>query len=194
MRQLDAARQWYGGLPVHARLVSTALFAAIAALLLIVALRGLGWYLDGSERLADSEPRYARLQGYIHSVDALRDSSAAIDQALDGLTYSADRDVAATGAAAQQQLRRLLESAGMAVSGSQVLSPEEHEGFQEIRMDLEASGSMAALEQALIALREARPLVFVQSLQVTPVRTRSRNAPDEQNIALSLNVSVVKLQ
>lgn len=187
---LENFRAW----PGHIRLVAGTLLGTILLLLLLVTLRGVSWYLQGSERLAYTEPRYARLQGFIHSVDTLRVSSAEVAASLRDLSYPAEDDLAATGASAQQHLRRLLEGAGMDVSGSQVLAPEEHEGYLEIRLDLEANGSMEALEQALLALREARPLVFVRSLDLTPQHNRRRNAPEIQNVALSLKASVVKLQ
>lgn len=194
MSQVQALARNFWAWPGHVRLVAGTLFGTVFLVLLLVAMRGVSWYLQGSERLAFTEPRYARLQGFIQSVDTLRINSAEVASSLRDLTYPAEDDLAATGASAQQHLRRLLESSGLDVSGSQVLSPEEHEGYLEIRLDLEANGPMEALEQALLALSEARPLVFVRSLDLAPQHNRRRNAPEVQNVVLSLEASVVKLQ
>lgn len=194
MSVFTEAARWYRMLPGHARVVSGVLVLALVLLILVVASRGLGWYIEGSERLAYAEPRYARLQGFILNVDALRASSEQINETLSGLAYPASAGLAGAEADAQQQLRGLLRTAGMEVSGSQVMSPKEHEGLVEIRLQLDAAGSMEALEQALVALRDARPLVFVGSLEVTPLRSRRRDAPEIQNVSLSLRASVVKLQ
>ena len=185
---------WYRDLPGSAQVVCGVLAAGFALLFFLVAARGLSWYLEGNERLLSSEPRYARLQGFIQHVDALRASNQQIGDSLSELAYPADEGNASVAAVAQQQLRRLLDTAGMQVSGSQVLSPTEHAGLVEIRLQLDASGPMEALEQALVALRDARPMVFVSSLEIAPVQNRQRNAPVVQNVSLSLQASVVKLQ
>ena len=44
----------------------------------------------------------------------------------------------------------------------------------------------------LLGLREARPLILVRSVEVTPALNRRQ--PTAQNIAVSLRVSVLKLQ
>ncbi len=179
-------------LPVHARLVAGVLLAAIVLVLLLVAGRMLSWYGEGSQRLQHAEPRIGRLLGFADSVETLRTSSEHANQRLEALAYPASDDLASTGANAQQQVRRLAEMAGLGVTGSQVLGPTAHDGFQEIRIDLTASGTMESVEQVLLGLREARPLVLVRSVEMTPVLNRRQQTA--QNLSLSLRVSVLKLQ
>ena len=179
-------------LPAHARFVAGVLLAFLVVLLLLAAGRMLSWYADGSQRLQYAEPRIARLLGFADSVETLRESSEHIGQRLEALAFPATMDLASTGANAQQQVRRLAEAAGLAVTGSQVLGPTAHEGFQEIRIDVTASGTMEDVEQVLLGLREARPLILVRSVEVTPALNRRQ--PTAQNVAVSLRVSVLKLQ
>lgn len=178
-------------LPRHAQLVAAGC-AGVTALVLLLILSSLwGWHSDNKHRLEDIEPRIARLLGYIHSHDQLDDASARAHDQLATLTYPASSDSAATGANIQQQLRHQLEAAGLGVTGSQVLAAQARQGFEEIRVNLTASGSMEALDQALLALQQMRPLVLVNSLELSPARAR-RNDP-EQNVMLQLGVSVVRL-
>ncbi|MEQ9465303.1 MAG: type II secretion system protein GspM [Haliea sp.] len=179
-------------MPAHARVVAAVLVAALFVLLLLVAGTMVSWYAEGSQRLQHAEPRIARLLGFADSVEALRASSEQIGQRLEALAYPATADLASTGANAQQQVRRLAEAAGLGVTGSQVLGPTGHDGFQEIRIDVTASGTMDGVEQVLLGLREARPLILVRSIEVTPVLNRRQQTV--QNVALSLRVSVLKLQ
>jgi len=179
-------------LPAQARLVAGGLLAVLLVLLLLVTGRMLSWYAEGSQRLQHAEPRIARLLGFADSVDTLRESGTHIGQRLEALTYPATTDMASTGANAQQQVRRIAEAAGLGVTGSQVLGPTAHEGFQEIRIDLTASGTMESLEQVLLGLREARPLILVRSIEMNPVLDRRQQTA--QNLSLSLRVSVLKLQ
>lgn len=179
-------------LPTHARLVAGVLLAVLLVLLMLATGKMLSWHAEGSQRLEHAEPRIGRLLGFADSVEALRESSEHIGQRLQALAYPATTDLASTGANAQQQVRRLAEAAGLEVTGSQVLGPTAHEGFQEIRIDVTASGTMEDLEQVLLGLREARPLILVRSVEVTPALNRRQ--PTAQNVALSLRVSVLKLQ
>lgn len=179
-------------LPWHARVVAVALLALLLIVLLLAFSGMISRYSDASQRLSSAEPRIARLLGYAGSVEALRESSEHISQRLAAATYPADADPASVSANAQQQVRRLIEAAGLRVSGSQVLGPAPGEGFQEVRIDLTANGSMADLDALLLALPEARPIILVRSIEVSPTPNRRNLA--EQSLALSLRVSVLSLQ
>ncbi|MFA5496326.1 MAG: type II secretion system protein GspM [Porticoccaceae bacterium] len=178
-------------LPRHAQVVAAGCAGAIALVVLVILSSLWSWHSDNSQRLEDIEPRIARLLGYIHSFDQLDVAAAHTHAQLASLTYPAGSDSAATGANVQQQLRHQLEAAGLSVTGSQVLAAQARQGFEEIRVNLTASGSMEALDQALLALQQMRPLVLVNSLELSPARAR-RNDP-EQNVMLQLGVSVVRL-
>ena len=80
----------------------------------------------------------------------------------------------------------------MQVSGSQLLAPVAHDGFQELRLELKVTGPMVALERALFALQQARPAVLLRSLELAPKRDRRQD--DNRDVIFSLAVSVVKLR
>ena len=178
-------------LPAHARFVVATLLAGILVLLLAVAVLSLRWFAAGSEQLRAAEPRYSRLAGLDQSVDILRRGSEQAKGRLAELTYPASEALPATEASAQQQLRGLLEAAGMQVSGSQLLEPVEHDGFLELRLELKARGTLAAFESLLVALPVARPTVLVRAMDLTRANTRRREPSED--IVLSLSASVVKL-
>jgi len=180
-------------LPRNAQAVLGVLVGVFAVAVLMVLVWSWNWYATASEQLHLLEPRYARLMGYSDSTEQLRASARDAAQQLVGLTYPAEADMPSSGARAQQQLREVLTAAGLAVSGSQVLSPVEHEGFAEIRIDLTTTGPMAGLEQALLSLYAEKPLVFVHSVDITPQRNR-RQQEAGQEVVVKLGVSVVKLQ
>lgn len=183
----DYLRRW----PRHAQMVAGISLSVVLVAMLYILSSLWAWYADGTRRLEDMEPRIARLHGFVQSEDVLLDSSAAIAAELATLTYPATADSVATGAGVQQQLRAQLESAGLAITGSQVLPAVSLQGLEEIRINLTATGSVEDVDQALLALQEARPLLLVRSLELTPARTR--RGDDAQTLVLRLNVSAVKL-
>lgn len=183
---------YFRQLPAHARAVALALLAVLALILLYVLVALAGWFIDSNRQLQQLEPRIARLQGYTLSEDTLRASAQAVQDNLSDLAYPAADDTATTGAAVQQQLRRHLETAGFSVSGSQLLAAQAHEGgFEELRVDLSGVGSMEALDQVLLELQNARPLLLLRGLSMSPVRTRRGDGTQTLNVEFS--VSAVRL-
>lgn len=185
-------KQYLLDLPIHARAVAIALLTLIACVVIYIMLALGSWFLENQQRIYDLVPRIARLQGYTLSEDQLRESAREVESQLETMTYPAGEDAATTGAAVQQQLRRYLELAGLSVSGSQLLDPRSHEGFEEIRLEVTASGPMSALDAALRDLHLARPALLVGSLTLSPMR--NRRGDESQNILVSLSVSAVRLR
>ena len=91
---------------------------------------------------------------------------------LQSQAYTADRDSATTAAAMQQNIRELMITAGLSVSGSQILPARKDEGFDRLSLDISAEGNIDALDDALSGLEDMRPLVFVESVKIKPVRSR----------------------
>ena len=170
-------------LPVHARVVALALLAALV-LLLLLAVAWLGtWYWQEHQEVVSMEPRVARLLGYRDSEAELRAASEAARASLEGLVIA--QDAAAAGAAVQQQVRRILEDAGLGLVGSQVVESVKHEALEEIRVKVSVSGSMEAFDQALVELARARPLLLIDSLRINPVNVRRGEALQLVNVELS---------
>lgn len=186
-------KRYFMALPVHARSVAISLLVLSACVLAYIAIALGSWYLESSARIYDQVPRISRLQGYALNEELLRESAGQVQAQLSEIAYSADEDSNTIGVAIQQQVRRYMESAGFSVSASQSLAPRSHEGFEELRVELTATGPMEALDAVLLELRQARPLLFMHALDISPMRNRRRD-DNSQNIIVSFTFSSVKLQ
>lgn len=183
-------RDYFRAWPRHAKLVAGITTACMSVVLLYLLGSLWSWYAEGTRRLEDMEPRIARLHGLFASEETLRDNGGEVAASLQGMTYPAG-DTAAAGARVQQELRKYLEDAGLSVSGSQVLPAVQLQGLEEIRVTLTASGGTEAFDQALVALQEARPLLLVRKLELSPARTR--RGDDSQSLTIKFDISAVKL-
>jgi Type II secretion system (T2SS), protein M subtype b len=135
------------------------------------------WFMrqEFAEEIAMIEPKTSRLLGIMQSAEALAAASDTAQGRLRELTYPSDLDAAATAAAMQQNIRELMMGAGMSISGSQILPQLQSSDFDRLRLDITAEGNIEALDGALASLESLRPLVFVDSLKVTPIRSRNQN-------------------
>lgn len=127
------------------------------------------------DEIASIEPRTSRLLGIMQSAEPLAAASETALGKLRELAYPADRDAAATAAGMQQGIRELMTVAGLSISGSQILPQLKSQEFDRLRLDITAEGNIEALDNALANLESMRPLVFVESLKITPVRSRNQN-------------------
>lgn len=153
--------------------------------LLVLLLLGAIWGQQSAykSRAADLGPRIARMQGLVEHREMLREAAHLADQALLDLTYPAAEDTQTTATAMQQQVRGVMEAAGLDVTGSQILPASNEEHFTRIRLDLTARGGMDALEAALLGLDGEQPLMLVESLNIQPVRTRRRGDNTQHVVA-----------
>jgi general secretion pathway protein M len=180
---------YFRQLPIHARTV--ALF--LSGLVLVLALSWLkytvGWFLEQNERISELEPRIARLQGLKLNEEALRQSAAAVQEGLSYLVSPAESDAA--GVALQQETRRILEAAGLSVTGNQVVADIAGDSLRQLSINITATGGMDALDQALVELKNARPLLMIDSLNLSPLAMRRGEV--DQNLNLALSISSVRL-
>jgi general secretion pathway protein M len=134
------------------------------------------WFLrqDFAGQIEAIQPRTARLLGMLDSVDQLGFASDTAHSMLRELVYPADQNSAKAASSLQQNVRELLTSAGLSVSGSQILPQRKSQRFDRLSLDITAKGNIDALDEALSALELMRPLVFVKSVKVQPQRTSTR--------------------
>ena len=147
------------------------LLRAGTVLVLLLPLALLGTYIAqkhqwAEERLAELEPRHARLLG-------LQAQKADIDTALlqanalrAQYVYPADQDAAQTGNAAQQRVRDIFSSAGLQILSSQALPAKLEKGFDRIPLLVRAEGSMLAIQSALAVLNSQSPLIVMDDLDI----------------------------
>ncbi len=179
-------------LPFHARLVAGILITLLLVGLVVILSSLAGWYAENNQRIDDLEPRIGRMRGFTTNTEQLERSVRQARQQLTRFAYPATGDTATVGARVQQELRGYLEQAGISVTGSQVMEAESLEGFEEIRVDVSATGSVEALDQILLALQEARPLLLIDSLELSPARTR--RGDNNQRLIIRMKLSALRLE
>ena len=147
------------------------LILVLTVLLVLLPLLGLGTYIAkkhywAQARLAELEPRYARLRG----LDLQREE---IDEALERAlkiraeyVYPSGQDAAQTGNAVQQKVRDLLTTAGLTVVSSQVLPAKDEKGFDRIPLTVRAEGELLAVDSALSVLNEQLPVMLLTDVEV----------------------------
>ncbi|MHA7816241.1 MAG: type II secretion system protein GspM [Pseudohaliea sp.] len=145
------------------------LYLYLAALVKLLAL-GAG----DAERIDDLRPRIARLQGLIDNEAALRAAAGEVGERLEALGYAPAQDATAVAASLQAEVRQLLARAGLAVSNSQVLPTRNQDNFDLVGVKVTATGTLPALDAALVNLEAFRPMLLIESLDVFPSRGRVR--------------------
>jgi len=174
-------------------LVSVAI--TLGALLMIALLAGryvVQKHIWGIETLEQIEPRYARLLGLRDTSGKLEEALKQSRAALSRLGYPADRDAAQVGNDLQQVARRALQTAGLAVTSSQVLSPRGESGFERVSVSVQAEGALSSVQIALAALQTETPRVMFDSVLL---QATGRSADDGTPIvSCRLTVAVLRLQ
>lgn len=148
--------------------------AALVALILAVALLPVAGgalyvlrkHIWGEERLAQIEPRHARLLGLESQRVELEDARQRAAELRTHYIYPAASDGTQTGNQAQQKVRDLFSSAGLQVITSQVLPPKEEKGFDRIPLVLRAEGELLGLQSALAVLGAQQPVIVINELDV----------------------------
>ena len=144
----------------------------------------------GNARRAEVEPRIARLLGVQQQQEQLKQANAKAMAQLTGLAYPAKDDATLTGTRMQQDVRKVIEEAGMSVAGSRVRPAKIADGYDEISLELTVVGNMEALEKALLAIPELRPLVIIEETDIKS--KRGRNMPHTATVRFRL--TAVRLQ
>ena len=165
---------------------------AMALLLLLAAViaYAVSKHVWALERLAEIEPRYARLTGIEASGPAL-DKALIERRALFGRhAYPSSQDVARAGSEAQQRVREIFTKAGLEVSSTQVLPAKAVDGFDRIPVVIRVDGDLAALQGALVVLPAQSPSLFVEAVNV---QTSGTPKPDAaQRLSVQINLFVLR--
>jgi general secretion pathway protein M len=148
-----------------------------AAFLIFICVLGLapviagGWYvcrkhLWGVERLAQIEPRHARLLGLELQRADIEAAKLKASELRRQFVYPAAQDDAQTGNQAQQKVRDIFSSAGLQVLSSQVLPSKEEKGFDRIPLVVRAEGEMLAVQSALAVLGNQQPIIVIGEIDI----------------------------
>jgi hypothetical protein len=188
-------------LPKPARI----LLAGVTLLVVWVVLKALfallAYGVSGKQALDASTPRSARLLGLIAVEAPMAEQLVQIESRLGELALPDTGDTGQGGAALQQTLRRFADEAGLAVQGSQVLEPRLLEGFERVQVQLTLTGVPQALDDFLLQVQGASPVLFVESLELMApnlnrrTRGQAQTGGDEAayQLAITLTVSALRL-
>lgn len=140
-------------------------------------------------RLAELEPRYARMQGLDQQRAELQAALLQAQTARAQYVYPAEQDATQAGNAAQERIRNIFSSAGLQIISSQVLPAKEDKGFDRIPLTVRAEGELLALQSALAVLSSQMPVIVINEVEVQ-VRSAPPNA--EPYLATLFNLSVLR--
>lgn len=150
-------------------------------------------YVWANSALEEVGARHARLLG-------LRDAATQINHALDASSamlelhaYPADSGADRVGADLQQRVRRLAESASVAISGSQILPPRPVGNFQAVPLNIMADGDIGAVRDFLASVGAESPSIQVDSLNISVPRQRGRNVVSDGKVRAQIQLSAIHL-
>lgn len=110
------------------------------------------WHTTAQAKLADVEPRVARLLGLEKQKGDL-DQALAQSQAIVNLhAYPDSQDPTQSGNDAQRRVRDVFVKAGLDVMSSQVLPAKQEKQFDRIPIVVRFEGELSAVQSALVAL------------------------------------------
>ena len=175
----------------RAHIVVGLTLVAIAAAVLGVAGYVVAKHDWAEARLADLEPRYARLAGLAQSGQLLGDELSSARAQLGRLAFPPEQTDSQVGSAAQQHARALAEAAGFAVSSIQGLAAQKQDGYELIPVSMRLEGDLPALHSLLASLAERAPLLLLESLSV---QAGARSVGQEPRLNIQLTLSAVRLQ
>ena len=177
------------------------LLQALLLLVLAIPCIALATWLWGKHQswqnnLQRQEAMYARLTG----IQAQQtDSALALEQAQQQVSlylFSAEGEPEATATAALQQLRQAIDGIGVKVTSSQIkldLQEDEAQPYQRLQLLLSLDGKWSDIQLALAALRDIRPLLWVDKVQISlKTRLQSANPEVEQTLGVELAISLYK--
>lgn len=173
---------------------------AVVFALLLAPLAAAGVYVFqkhqwAQARLAELEPRYARLLGLN---EQRADITAVLAQAKDArarYVYPTSQDATVAGNAAQQRVREILTTAGLQISSSQVLPPKAVKGYERIPITVRAEGEWLAVQSALAVFSTQLPLIVIDEFEVQVLGGLGNTPPKFQpKLAVSFGFSVLREQ
>lgn len=174
------------------------LWLAVPALVLLCALvLGALWvagvHTRAKARLAEIEPRHARLAGLLQSDEQLKKAGDALQGNLTQFLHPVDADAGLIGNAVLQRVRELASAQDLRVTSSQVSAPtqdKDHPGFEQVGLSVRLEGDWGQLQRLLAALPRERPVIYSRTVQLL---SQGARAPAQaQLVQAQLDLFVLK--
>ena len=121
---------------------------------------------QAAARLAEIEPRHARLAGLLEGSERFVQADATLRANLAQFVHPIDADASQIGNTALQRVRDLATARGLRVSSSQAAAAREDKGFDRIGLNLRVEGEWPQLVELLRELPQQRPVIYATGLQL----------------------------
>lgn len=117
------------------------------------------------EKLAQWEPRHARLQGILAQQADFVTASQQAQSLLNVFVYPAESDGTKVANEAQQRIKTALEQSGLRVESIRVSEGVESGDFLRLKITARLDGNINQLFKALLLLREQQPILMVDAMR-----------------------------
>lgn len=177
--------------PVAGRLLALAILAGLCAIVWVGATQPLlGLFTGYRETVIQAEEQFPRLRGLAAMTPTLEAELARIERDPSARTRMLSGGGDALAAAdLQNRLGKIAAANGIVLRSTQILPPQEEEGFRRIAVRVALEGDTGALLKILHGLETAPTLLFVDNLEIRArsggrVRRAPAGAPAPQVLLL----------
>lgn len=150
------------------------LFALVGCIVLLVALPLIGQFDDYERKIATRESLLAQNHLLAARGLALKGKRDRLQDDLSkraGFLQGSSSEL--ISAALQDRLKRLTTRAGATLNSTQALTAEAESGFGKVRLRVNMTAEIDAIQGILHDLESSRPLLFVDNLELRTVSLRS---------------------
>lgn len=146
-------------------------------------------YQWATHRIAEVEPRHARLSGLMAHKDSLARAHAQAAERLAQYLHPVGQDANQVGNDVQQRIRSVLSTAGLSIVSTQVLVAKDEKNFERIPLAVRAEGDMMAVQLALAALDEQKPAILTEGFALQAAAAPVKGV---QKLAVQLNLVILR--
>ena len=173
------------------RAIQVLLLLLLALPLVVAGFYGWQKYQWAQDRMAELEPRYARLLGFESHRAELDLAETRVRAMLTQYAYPGSMEVTQAGNDAQQRVRGIFTQAGLDLVSSQVLPPKLEKQFDRIPLTVRLEGDLVALQSALVVLSGQSPAILVDGFSAQTVGVVKAEMP--QRLAIQFDLSVLRM-
>ena len=129
-------------------------------------------YIWASETLERIEPRHARLAGMLRVQNELSEALHSSQVRLAEFVHPATEPVEKIGNELQQRVRTLASEYGLSVQNSGVLPLTSGDALDVVAVIMTVQGNAVQLRDLLLAMQRERPVLQLDSVQISMARGR----------------------
>jgi general secretion pathway protein M len=118
------------------------------------------------EKIAQWEPRHARLQGILMQQAEFETAAQLAQTLLNVFVYPAEADGTKTANDVQQRIKSTFEQAGFKIESLQTREGPETGDFLRLKITVRVDGNINHLHAALLLLRNQTPILTLDSMRL----------------------------